>query len=78
MFGFEGVFDVESVVGMSQNVVWDGVWVLGRIWGCLGFEEFEDVEVVRISAKMVGLAAGGFAAFQISYSGSTHGPEGPI
>ena len=41
MFGFEGVFDLRSMILMSKNDINDVSGVLGRVWGCLEMKVFE-------------------------------------
>ena len=41
MLGFEGVFDVGSVVRMSKKDINDVLEVLGRVWGCSEMKGFD-------------------------------------
>ena len=46
MFGFEGFFDLGSMILMSKNDINDVLGVFGRVWGCSemkGFEVFLEV-----------------------------------
>ena len=41
MFGFEGFFDLGSMILMSKNDINDVSGVLGVVWGCLEMKGFE-------------------------------------
>ena len=41
MFGFEGFFDLGSMILMSKNDVNDVLGVLGGVWGCSEMKGFD-------------------------------------
>ena len=51
MFGFEGFFDLGSMILMSKNDMIDVLGVLGRVWGCSEMKGFEVLDRWECSRK---------------------------
>ena len=51
MFGFEGFFDLGSMILMSKNDINDVLGVLGGVWGCSEMKGFDVLDGWDLSRK---------------------------